>query len=321
MEVNKTMNKIVNLYGKLSPLEEHFRQFDIGKANWTTADYQNYATTKVNPKWLNEALKQDFEQRYKEKNNNVIYIYGNQGAGKSLLAIIIGIELGKIYKKPLNVKNITYFDAQFNNALKETELCDTLIHDEADEKTYGALSTYYSGEIQDAMFRNRALQQNYIFCSPHEGERGQFITIDVKNTRKLNGKPVQIEALLYTSWYNDSETRVCRGVLILDVTKEHLDFYDNYIQYKMKSLEQIKNDLGGNFDIVTNVANKKYEELKNKLIIEKNNEYNIVKGAYFGDIIEVDGDIGKYTRDVRQKIIRAIKVKAINQVNKLNSGE
>ena len=316
---------IVDLKGNLSPLEEHFRNFDIGKANWTEDDYKNYATTKIPPSFLREGLKQDFKQRFKERNNVIIYIYGTQGSGKSLLAIELGLDMGKIYTKPLKVENITFFDAQFCNNLKTTKNKDTLIHDEADEKTYGALSAYYAGEIQDAMFRNRATQQNYIFCSPHEGERGQFITIDVKNTRKdKNGIPVQIEALLYTSWYNDSETRVCRGILIWDISKEALDFYNKYEKNKTDSLDKIKKDLGGTFDIVTIVADKKYDELHDKLILKPKNdkeEYKIVKGAYFGDIIEIDGDIGKYTRDLRMKIIRAIKVKAINEINLLNQKE
>jgi hypothetical protein len=313
---------IVDLKGKLSPLEDHFRNFDIGKADWTTEQYQNYATKNIPPSFLREGLKEDFKQRYKEKNNAVIYIYGNQGSGKSLMGLELGLLLGKIFGRPLQVKNVTFFDAQFCNNLKETEHKDTLIHDEADEKDYGALMKYYSGEIQDAMFRNRATQQNYIFCSPHEGERGQFITIDVKNTRKdENGIPQQIEALLYTSWYYDSEIRVCRGILIWDISQETLDFYKEYNVNKLESLDKIKKDLGGTFDIVNIVANKKYLELKDKLIIKPQNEkeeYSILKGAYFGDIIEIEGDIGKYTRDLRQKIIRAIKVKAILEVNELN---
>jgi len=316
---------IVDLKGNLSPLEEHFRNFDIGKAEWSEDQYKNYSTTKVPPSFLRQGLKEDFKQRYKEKNNNVIYIYGNQGSGKSLLAIELGLDLGKIYTRKLQVKNITFFDAQFCNNLKETENKDTLIHDEADEKTYGALSAYYAGEIQDAMFRNRATQQNYIFCSPHEGERGQFITIDVKNTRKdSNGKPLQIEALLYTSCYNDSTMRVCRGILIWDISQEALDFYAEYEKNKTDSLDKIKKDLGGTFDIVTIVANKKYEELHDKLVLKPKNEkeeYKIVKGAYFGDIVEIDGDIGKYTGDLRKKIIRAMKVKAINEINILNQEE
>lgn len=316
---------IVDLKGNLSPLEEHFRDFDMGKANWSEEDYKNYATTKIPPSFLRQGLRKDFEQRYKEKNNAVIYIYGNQGSGKSLLGIELGLDLHKAGYNSLKVKDITFFDAQFCNNLKETEHKDTIIHDEADEKTYGALSAYYAGEIQDAMFRNRATQQNYIFCSPHEGERGQFITIDVKNTRKdKNGIPVQIEALLYTSWYYDSETRVCRGILIWDISQEALDFYKEYEKNKIESLDKIKKDLGGTFDIVKIVANKKYEELKEKLILKPKNpqdEYKIVKGAYFGDIIEIDGDIGKYTKDLRSKIIRAIKVKAINEINILNQKE
>ena len=314
------MNNTVTLKGNLSPLEEYFRQFDIGKANWSTAEYQNHATTKVPPSFLKNALLEDIKQRHKEKNNLVTFIFGNQGSGKSLLAIILGLAQSKIYGIPLNVENITFFDAQFCEQLKKTQHKETLIHDEADEKQYGALSTYYAGEIQDAMFRNRATQQNYIFCSPHEGERGQFITIDVKNTRKANGVPVQIEALLYTSWYNDSETRVCRGILIWDITQEYLDFYNKYNKYKLESLEKIKKDIGGTFDIVIRVANEKYKELKDKLLLcdEKQN-YSIVKGAYFNDIVEIDGDIGKYTKDLRMKIIRTIKTKAINEMNTLNN--
>jgi len=158
----------------------------------------------------------------------VIFIYGIQGSGKSNFGIVLGLEQAKVSGKPLKVENIYFFWCTILRTTKKTEHKETLIHDEADEKQYGALSMYYNGEIQDAMFRNRATMQNYIFCSPHEGERGQFITLDVKNTRKLNGVPVQIEALLYTSWYNDSETRVCRGILVWDITKEHLDFYNKY---------------------------------------------------------------------------------------------
>jgi len=63
-----------------------------------------------------------------------MYIYGNQGSGKSLLAIELGLMGGEIYGRPLQVENITFFDAQFCNNLKDTEYKDTLIHDEADEK-------------------------------------------------------------------------------------------------------------------------------------------------------------------------------------------
>jgi hypothetical protein len=316
-----TSSNVVSLYGNLSPLEEHFRRFDMGKANWSTSDYINYSTTKVSPHFLKQALIEDFKQRFKEKNNVVMYIYGTQGSGKSLLGICIGRELGKIFGRPLDVKNIGFFENQFVQILKDTEKKDTLLHDEEDDKQYGALSTYFQGEVLDAMFRNRALQQNYIFTSPMEGEKGQFITIDVKNTRKVNGLPVQIEALLYTSWYNDSMTRVCRGVLVWDVTKEDLDFYSDYATFKNESLEKIRKDLGGNFDIVKKVSKNKFEELKDKLIVKpkgKEKEYKLVKGAYFGDIIEIEGDIGKYTRDVRQKIIRAAKVLAINEITLLN---
>jgi len=163
------------------------------------------------------------------------------------------------------------------------------------------------------------------FVALTKEKEANFITIDVKNTRKdKNGKPVQIEALLYTSWYNDSTVRVCRGILIWDISQKALDFYKEYEANKTDSLDKIKKDLGGTFDIVTIVANKKYEELKEKLILKPKNpqdEFKIVKGAYFGDIIEIDGDIGKYTGDLRKKIIRAIKVKAINEINVLNQKE
>jgi len=158
-----------------------------------------------------------------------MYIYGTQGSGKSLLAICLGREIGKIWGKPLNVKNIGFFENQFVQILKETKDCETLIHDEEDDKQYGALSVFFQGEVLDAMFRNRATQQNYIFTSPMEGDKGQFITIDVKNTRKVNGIPVQIEALLYTSWYNDSMTRVCRGVLGLGCNKRRPSFFTKNI--------------------------------------------------------------------------------------------
>jgi hypothetical protein len=316
-------SKIVNLRGNLSPLEEHFRHFDMGKAHWSTADYINYSTTKVSPHFLKQALTEDFKQRFKENNNVIIYIYGTQGSGKSLLEICIGLELGEIYKRPLNVKNIAFFESQFVDVIKSAENCDTLFLDEEDDKQYGALSMYYQGEVQDAMFRNRATKQNYFFASPHEGEKGQFITIDVKNTRKVNGIPVQIEALLYTSWYNDSMIRVCRGVLVWDVTPKALEFYNKYLVFKNDSLDKIKKDMGGNFDIVKKVSKLKFEELKEKLILkptEKEKEFRLQKGAYFGDIIEIDGDIGKYTRDVRLKIIRAIKVMAIQEITILNEG-
>jgi len=75
----------------------------------------------------------------------------------------------------------------------------------------------------------------------------------------------------------------CRGILLWDIEQEHLDFYNDYNKYKLESLEKIKNDLGGTFDIVNRVAEKKYLELKNKLILcNEKKEHSIVKGAYFG---------------------------------------
>ncbi len=63
------MNKshVVSLFGNLSPLEEYFRRFDIGKANWSTSEYINYSTTKVSPHFLKTALVEDFKQRFSEK--------------------------------------------------------------------------------------------------------------------------------------------------------------------------------------------------------------------------------------------------------------
>jgi len=93
--------------------------------------------------------------------------------------------LGKYSANPLDVKKpIGFFVNQFVQILKETKDCETLIHDEEDDKQYGALSVFFQGEVLDAMFRNRATQQNYIFTSPMEGDKGQFITIDVKILEK-----------------------------------------------------------------------------------------------------------------------------------------
>jgi len=86
----------------------------------------------------------------------------------------------------------------------------------------------------------------------------------------------------------------------------------------MDSLDKIKKDLGGNFDIVERVAKEKYEELKPQLILQEKGKYVMPKGAYFGDIIEVKGKIGKYTTDIRKKIIRAVKVMAQQEIDKLN---
>jgi len=65
---------VVTLKGHLSPLEEYFRRFDIGKANWGTSEYINYSTTKVSPHFLKHALTEDFIQRYKEKTYSNVHL-------------------------------------------------------------------------------------------------------------------------------------------------------------------------------------------------------------------------------------------------------
>jgi len=79
MEVRQKMNKVVALHGNLSPLEEYFRNFDIGKANWSTAEIpklrNNKSTTTLPKKWFNPRHGTTTQR----KNNMVIFIYGNQG--------------------------------------------------------------------------------------------------------------------------------------------------------------------------------------------------------------------------------------------------
>lgn len=306
-----------HLQGSLSYMTEYYRQFDLQHPDWGEEQHIAYAVKYVHPDQLFDMLNKDFIAREKGTDNIAMFICGTQGTGKSLTANYFVKLLSKIWKTKFRFENLGFFDAETSESLDKANEGETIWQDEHDSKTIGALSVYLKDRLVDFVLRGRRKKINFIFCSPIEQDKGQFITLETKNTRKdpKTGKPICVECLVKTPWYFDANQRITRGIIFVPV--DDLTDLDLYDARKMESLEKLKSRYGSNFDYISTKAKEIFESLKEHLI-EKNKQeqYQVKKGNAFKAICllghgDIKGIGSSGTKEARDLMLATIKNYAI----------
>ena len=279
------MAKNVNefkMMGSLSYMAEYFRQFDLSHPDWGELEHISHGTRLMHPDVLFDMLLKDFNARKAGGDNVAMFICGTQGTGKSLTAYFFSELLSKIWGTKFDFKNLGFFDAETSASLENAAECETIWQDEHDSKQIGALSMYLKDRLVDFVLRGRRKHINFVFCSPIEQDKGQFITLETKNTRKdpATGKPICVECLVKTPWYFDSDQRMTRGIIFVPV--HELKDWESYDKRKMGSLEKLKSQYGSNFDFIGAKSKEIFESLKD-FLVEKNkkNEWVVKRGNDF----------------------------------------
>jgi len=317
-----------HLEGSLSFMEEYFRQFDLQHPDWGEAEHTQHAVKFVHPDFLMNMMEKDFYARKEGGNNIAMFMCGTQGSGKSISTYYFVKLASKIWGKKFRWENLGFFDAETSKSLDEAQECEAIWQDEHDSKTIGALSMYLKDRLVDFVLRGRKKKINFFFCSPSEQDKGQFITLEAKNTRKdhKTGKPICVECLVKTPWYFDSNQRFTRGIIFVPVA-DLLDELVLYDKRKDESLEKLKKQYGSNFDFIGTKAKEIYEQLK-QFMVEKNKkgEWVVKKGIAFKKICllgkgEVKGIGSSGTADSRDLMMESIREYALDYCVELSKEE
>jgi hypothetical protein len=305
-------------------MAEYFRQFDLNHPEWGEMEHISHATKYVHPDMLFDMLIKDFNARHTGGDNVAMFVCGTQGTGKSLTAYFFSELLSKIWGTKFKFENLGFFDAETSESLEHASEGETIWQDEHDSKTIGALSVYLKDRLVDFVLRGRRKRINFIFCSPTEQDKGQFITLEAKNTRKdpHTGKPIVVECLVKTPWYFDANQRMTRGIIFVPV--HELTDWESYDKRKVDSLNKLKSQYGSNFDFIGTKAKEIFESLK-EVMIEKNKLGTWVpkKGADFKAICllgrnGVKGIGSSGTNESRELMIASIKNYVVEYCNELN---
>lgn len=320
--MTKTENYVMQ--GSLSYLAEYFRKFDLEHSDWTEEQHTAYAVKYMHPDKLMKMIKLDFEARKKGGDNVAMFICGTQGSGKSLCANYWAKTLSHIWGTEFRFENLGFYDAETSESIDNAKEGETIWQDEHDSKTIGALSMYLKDRLVDFVLRGRRMHLNFIFCSPIEQDKGQFLTLEAKNTRKdpRTGKPLFVECLVKTPWYFDSEQRFIRGIIFVPVNDLlDLDLYD---KRKVESLKKLKSQYGSNFDFIGTKAKELFDLLKDYLV-EKNKKGEWVnkKGNDFKTVCllghgDIKGIGSSGTAEFRDLMMGKIKEHVIDYCKELN---
>lgn len=321
--MTKTENYVMQ--GSLSYLAEYFRKFDLAHPDWGESEHIAFAVKSMHPDFLMNMIRKDFSAREKGGDNIAMFICGTQGSGKSLTAYFFVKLASSIWGKPFRWENLGFYDAETSNSLDNAEERESIWQDEHDSKTIGALSMYLKDRLVDFVLRGRKKKINFFFCSPIEQEKGQFITIEAKNTRKdpVTGKPLVVECLVKTPWYFDSNQRFTRGIIFVPVG-DLLDELVLYDKRKDESIEKLKKQYGGNFDFIGTKSKELFNLLKDYLV-EKNKKGEWVnkKGNDFKTVCllghgDIKGIGSSGTAEFRDLMMGRIKEHVIDYCKELN---
>ncbi|MEI7961181.1 MAG: hypothetical protein WCI04_02495 [archaeon] len=319
-------NKInYEMKGSLSYMAGAFRKFDLAHPDWGEEEHITHAVSKINPNDMMNMLLNDFNARKEGGDNIAMFICGTQGTGKSLVANYFAKTLSQIWKTKFRFENLGFYDAETSESIDQAKNGETIWQDEHDSKTVGALSVYLKERLVDFVLRGRRLNLNFIFCSPIEQDKGQFLTLETKNTRKdhKTGKPIVVECLVKTPWYFDSNQRMTRGIIFVPV--DDLTNQEQYNKRKDDSLAKLKKQYGSNFDYIGTKAKEIFDQLKDEMITkDKNGKYIVKKGDEFKAICflgegEVKGIGSSGTEASRTLTFGKIKGHLSKYVAKLNS--
>lgn len=260
-------------------LYEKYREFDVNYQNLGETEYLKFALEYGNSKEALEEVKKEFETTKKRGDNIILSITGNQGEEKEHVIIYFTKLLNQIWGNKLNYNNFSFSNEEIYAKINQAKPGEVLIEAEHGANTIGDLNKYLKEEMFSVVQTARKHDLNFVFVAKEEQDRGQFLTIEVKNFRKdlKTNKLISVECFVKSKHYLYDKMSVIRGILEIPIQEEAE--IEEYNKRKNISLENLKVKYGKNFNYIEGVAKELFEPLKEHLI-KKNpkNEWVAKKG-------------------------------------------
>jgi len=304
-------------------LYEQYREFDINYPNLGEAEFLKFSLEYGNPNEALELIKKEFETTKKRNNNVILSITGNQGEEKEHVIIYFTKLLNQIWKTNLNYNNFCFSNEEIEAKINQTKPGEVLIEAEHGTNTIGDLNKYLKEKTFSAVGTARNKNINFIFVEKEEQDKGQFLTIEVKNFRKnlKTNKPF-VECFIKSKHYLYNKMSVIRAILEIPLQKE--EEIEEYNKTKNISLENLKVKYGKNFCYIEGKAKELFEPLK-EYLVKKNskNEWIAKKGIELKTICllgthGIKGFGSSRTIEFREMLISQVGTLAEEYSEKLN---
>lgn len=251
---------------KIFSLYEQYREFDVKYPKLGETEFLKFALEYGNSKEALELIKKEFETTKKRGDNVILSITGNQGEEKEHVILYFTKLLNQIWKTNLNYNNFCFSNEEIIAKINQAKPGEVLIEAEHGTNTIGDLNKYLKEKMFSVVQTARKHDLNFIFVAKEEQERGQFLTIEVKNFRKdlKTNKLISVECFVKSKHYLYNKMSVIRGILEIPIQEE--EEIKEYNNRKALSLENLKVQYGVNFNYIEGVAKKLFEPLKEHLI-------------------------------------------------------
>lgn len=305
-------------------LYEKYREFDINYPNLGETEFLKFSLEYGNSNEALELVKKEFKARKIRGDNVILSITGNQGEEKEHVILYFTKLLNQIWGNKLNYNNFCFSNEEIDAKINQAKPGEVLIEAEHGTNTIGDLNKYLKEKTFSAVGTARNKNINFIFVEKEEQDKGQFLTIEVKNFRKdlKTNKLLNVECFVKSKHYMYDKMSVIRGILEIPVQEEtELKEYD---KRKNLSLENLKVQYGKNFNYIYGKAKELFEPLK-EYLVKKNskNEWVAKKGMERRTICllgthGIKGFGSSRTNEFREMLISEVGMLAEQYSEKLN---
>lgn len=308
-----------------SPLLRECYEFDFKHSFKGPLEYYQLATRADSEKWK-KLLIEDWRYRAMCRMNNVMQIYGNQGTGKTTMAIAIAIAQGIIFHQPWKVSETIFRWEDVNKAISTAKQGQTILADEQMRANYGVMGNMVNINISDFEDQLRRRQINLIYNSPERRRHSTFIefkTLDTfpRHTGKIEccedcatgkipvGYPICINAMLYIKRHSDNEFM---PRAIISFLPPPLAIMEEYDIYKNAHLDRLQAGRRDKLNPVFEDAEAIFKKHMERIIL---NGHKIEKVIRLKQIVFEEIGDGKYTNEGYSFLIDRLKYLAEQYLN------
>ena len=168
-----------------SPLETYFREVDINSTEATYGEYFSRAMQE-DIRVMNSLLLDDIKFRADSFMNVVASVEGQQGSGKSISFIYLGLLIGKFFGYPFALKNIIFDPDDLDTALEKADKRTTWLMDEQKRANVGMMSRTTQLNLTDLEDQLRRSQINLLYASPSLRQHEHFFAFKTFRIIRIN---------------------------------------------------------------------------------------------------------------------------------------
>lgn len=283
-----------------SPLELYCEQLDAGYPEASYRELYYNVALKVDRDYFTQLFIKDLEFRASHQRNFVGSVEGEQGCGKSLFSIALGLILGNLYNDPFNIERDIFANpSELDYQLRESGVRRrTRLYDEQPSHNVGIGSSATQLSLKDYEEICRYTQNNLIYASPEVLDHAHYFIF-----RQVDNDPPRIKNNIcknckkYAECHKDYYKTLCdipfyerdgypkRFNFMLD-TKRLAD--KMFIPRGIVSLPMIKPELALRYDKVKGKNINKFEKY------ETDSWRRMLK------------EIEKFTKDYEDRLIRKV---------------